>query len=582
MRAACVLALLAFMGGWWLCGALPGAALRPPPPPDLPGPDPRAPEGPGFYCLHAARHLLFLSGRAATRGLFLACHHGRRAVPRPLRAPAGRALARVATLLAPVRDYEVEAMIRLMPGHFANVPTLIQASNSAQQQNSFSTLICNLPHATLSGNCLVLYVQTGAATTFTITDDGGNTWNNTPVDSSTTGQNLYIFVLPNAAAGTKKVTVTFAAAQVHYQGGLSEWNNVATTSPVDTHANGTGSVATPGTGNISLSMTTGTAGDLIFVAAVQNTMGDDLFLGNSFAADANGTLAHGELWNGTASYWAVQSSSGAFTATITVNQAAASANSPIGWQLVGVALKSAAAGTPLPNTPRVRRRQFQSGTTAGTVRTVQQPCATGSLVVYSTHASANAGQDARVLSVADQGNNNFFVAANANHFTSGGLPVAEAIWYSYPASAVTPVATVTWNAAQEQTVATYEIVGPCDTLGATVTATGNQLVAGGFTSGSITPTQKGGVVITVLPIEVGTINATTAPSATAFDGWSSSGMQGGFNFLEEDNGHSTYVSPSTAAQTYSWTIWDATQIVGSWGWVAAEFVQGNRIGWTKS
>jgi hypothetical protein len=443
------------------------------------------------------------------------------------------------------------------------LPTLIQATNSAMEQNAFPDLIYNLPHPTLAGNCLILYVQTGAATTFTITDDGsGNVW--TQADSSVTGgQFLYAFTCPNVAAGTQKITVTFGAAQATYQGGVAEFNNVATSAPVDVHGSANGSSTTA-----SVGLTTGTAGDLIWMVAVQDTFSANVYFGTSFAADANGELIHAELWHGTASYWAVQPSAGAVTPTITLNPTA-------GWQAVAVALKSAAAGTPLPATPRVRRRQFSSSQATKTSATLQLPCSSGSLVVYSIHASVGTGSDPSVASITDLGNNNFFAAAAESHFTSGSLPVSESIWYSPLASSVTPIATVTWNSAvTEETAALYELTGcdPAAPLGRTATATGNQSVAGNLTAGAITPNRAGSIVVANLPIEIGTIFGTTSPSAHAFDGFVSTGMNGGFNWLEEDNGHGVYAGPDTSAQTWTWTNSNPVGGVSGWGVVLAEFM----------
>lgn len=443
------------------------------------------------------------------------------------------------------------------------VPTLIQATNSAMQQNAFSTLIYNLPHPALAGNCLLLYIQAGGATTFTIADDGsGNVW--TQADASVTGgQFLYAYTCPNVSAGTQKITVTFGAAQTSYQGGIAEFNNVATSSPVDVHSVNNGA-ASPA----SVALTTAVAGDLIWMVAVQNTIAANVWFGSSLAADANGELIHADLWHGTASYWAVKATSGAVTPTITISPS-------VGWQAIAIALKSAAAGTPLPATPRVRRRQFSSSQSTQTSAILQLPCSSGSLVVYSMHASSPISTDPSVASIVDQGNNNFFAAAVESHFLSGSLPCSESIWYSPLASSVTPIATVTWNtAATEETAALYELTG-CDPgapLGMTATAAGNQLAPGDLTAGAITPNRAGSIIIANLPIEEGTIFGTTAPSAHAFDGFVSTGMNGGFNWLEEDNGHGTYVSPSTAAQTWTWTNSNPAGGIGTWGIALAEFM----------
>lgn len=459
-------------------------------------------------------------------------------------------------------DAEVVAIIRSVPVHHANVPTLIQATNSALEPSSWPNLIYRLPHPTLSGNCLILYVQTGATSTFTITDDGsGNAWTQQQhIDSS---QFLYVYTCPNVSASTQKITVTFGASQAAINGGVAEFNNVATSSPLDTSGtnSGTGDAAT-------VAMTTGTAGDLLFMVAIQQSFTALTTLSSpGMSADASSTLLHTDLIGGTASAIQVQAASGAVTMTINGFIAGTS------WCSVGIAVKSASAGSPIPATIRIRRRQFSSyNSTSKVLFVVQLPITSGNLAVYSLHSWNADTADHSVASLIDQGSNNFFFGAGANHFNSGGTNrTDESIWYSPNASSVTPIATVTTaNVCQEFTAALYEIVGQNQNapLGATSATTGSAAVSP-FNAGSITPNQANSMVIVNLPIETSSVSGSTAPTSLMFDGFFCTGMDGGFNILEEDNGHGHYLTPNTSAITFTWT---STTAAGNWAAVIAEFL----------
>lgn len=567
MIRAALLSLAVACGGWYatsdgyrLCYAQGPAHV----PLTWPSPDPCCPEGPPLTALNWRS----LKYRAALRALNFFTR-ARFVDLGLLRHPARLVVRWASAAVAAVSDDEVARLIRLIPIHYANIPTLVQCTNSASEgagTTSERNLFVNLPHDTQAGNCLVLYVQSGETHAWTVTDDKSNAgW--TQVTTTTHSQVLYVFVCPNVAAATRKVTLTAAADISFNQAGLFEYCNIATSLPVDTSAAGAGGAGTA----VAVTLTTGTAGDLVWQVACQTSSNG--WQGASITGDASSELEHADTGDGSASQAVVQAASGSITSTLTFSPSLGDNVS------IAVALKSAAAGSPTPQgVVRTRRRQFYSilhGSADITSIVVQMPTANGSVVVYGTHSYAANTSDHSVVSISDQGSNNFFVAAAATHTTGAANRVDSSIWYSPNASATTPIATVAMaNGVEEFTSSLYEILGldPQSPLGATYTNTGSESTIDGtsFTAGTITPRRTGSIVIAVLPIDTGTVQSTSSPSTGAFDGWCSTIFTGGFNRLEEDNGHGAQISDGTT-QTWTWGYKvPAGQNLGPWSVVLVE------------
>ncbi len=124
-------------------------------------------------------------------------------------------------------------------------PTLIQfvasSANPVGQGIQGNNYKIPLPNSVGSGNCLVLEMTYTNGSTPTITDNISNSWSSTPVVSADGGAGNYIkavFVLPNSNSGLITITVSFGAVFQPFQYSLSEWNNIALSSPV----NGTSSI----------------------------------------------------------------------------------------------------------------------------------------------------------------------------------------------------------------------------------------------------------------------------------------------------------------------------------------------------
>lgn len=450
-------------------------------------------------------------------------------------------------------------------------PHIIQCTGSARHPVILPNVKFNLLHDTLTGNSGLILVEYSGSHTFTITDNKSNTWTEVAGAAASGAQNQKVYYSQTMTAGTRSITVTPDSDANFMRIQFVEITDVSTvnTSGAST---GTGTAA-------STNITTGASGCIIFHFTTQGTS-DGYFSSSQITSGSSGfELMLTSTWDGNASQFGVQSGSGSITPSITFP-------SSVDWSSSVVALNATSAGTALPSGPgiiRVRRRMFYSmlsytgagvATNLGadaTSLTIQFPRGDGSLVVHSLHAWNADANAHNVTGVSDLDNNNFYQAAVFGSVVSGTTATCS-IWYSPNAKAASPFDTVTFSdPVGEVTSASYEVLG-CNTsapVGATSSSSGNDL-SGPFSAGSITPTQTGSLIVVNMPVESSTVNASTSPSSTAFDGFWSTSMDGGFNRLEEDNGHAVYISPDTSTQNWAWTITGAA--VNNWGIVLAEFL----------
>lgn len=452
-------------------------------------------------------------------------------------------------------------------------PGWIQATGSALSPSDFIDIKFNAPHPTLAGNSGLIYVEFSGSHTFTITDDKSNTWAEVTGAAVTTGaQDQRVYYCQTMTTGTQSFAVTANTSAIYWRAQFIEVCGVST---VNTSGSSIGTSTTPNT-----NVTTGASGCLIVHFCTQGTV-DGYFSTTTINPAASYEMVLASNWDGNATQSIVQAGSGSITPTVTFP-------SSVAWSSSVVALNaSAGAGTALPTgVARVRRRQFYSGLASqsislnlpGDVTTVklQFPRVDGSCVVYSTHQWNNDSNDHSVTSITDANNNNFYSAAISSQFISGQRADLS-IWYSPNASATTPLDTLNYaNLVTEITCAAYEVIGlPNTTKGATYTSSGNDSGADPFTAGIITPTKVGSLIIANIPVELSTVISSTLPTAFAFDGFWATGMDGGFNRMEEDNGHGHYVSPSLTQQTWTWSTTSGN--ASNWGIVMAEFVQGAAV-----
>lgn len=234
------------------------------------------------------------------------------------------------------------------------VPTLVQhvasSANPVGLGITGNAFKLPLPNAVGAGNALVLGITFPVGNTVSsITDTVGNSWSTTPaVTAAGSSYRTSAFVLPNSAAGAEVITVTFNASIIPFQYTVSEYNNVATSSPV----NGSSSAANDAGASISAGAFTPTTnndangGNVIWsyfaiaAGASQNP--------SSFVPGSGMTLLDGDIaWNTNqgfphASQWQLQATSASINPTVT---ATGDTND---FNAVALALKVASAGTPKP------------------------------------------------------------------------------------------------------------------------------------------------------------------------------------------------------------------------------------------
>jgi hypothetical protein len=201
---------------------------------------------------------------------------------------------------------------------------LIQ-SNVVGNESTGSSISVSFRSNNTAGNFLIV-AGTAArpASTITISDSAGNTYLPAigPVNDPNQDVNAYIWYVPSSKGGQNTVTLTPSAPsalEIH----VSEWTGVATTSPLDQIASGTGT----GTAASTVSTTTAVNGELIFgLGWVTNTASP----GTGFTGIS--------LVNGDLDEYQVQGSAGAIGATFT--QSAGS------WLALMATFKPAGGGTP--------------------------------------------------------------------------------------------------------------------------------------------------------------------------------------------------------------------------------------------
>src|SRR6185437_12822866 len=161
-----------------------------------------------------------------------------------------RAIASLLTLLllvAPALAWRIGGggaiTVSAGTGPTLTVPVLMQHVSS--ESNPFpgngisgNNFKLRFPNPVQAGDAIVLGISYPHGSTPTITDNLGNTWPGTAACTADNGSgNIVsaIYVLPNSAGGTTAspgvVTVAFGAALQPFEYTISEFNNIATSSP---------------------------------------------------------------------------------------------------------------------------------------------------------------------------------------------------------------------------------------------------------------------------------------------------------------------------------------------------------------
>lgn len=406
--------------------------------------------------------------------------------------------------------------LTVLPTSSAAVPTLIQHVGSTVNDNngiSGNGFVFSLPNVVGTGNCLILGISFpfSAGRTVSVVDSTGNTWTQAGsqvTDSTNMAQRIY--VCPNASAALHTVTVTFDTTLRPFEYQISEFQNIATTSPVDgTH--GTASVASPNVSAGSYTPTTNNdanGGHLIWTFTRSN---DTVGTINANAASAIAPTGSQLLLSadntctipGACSYY-VQATNGAINPGFTITQ-----SSGTNFVCSSVALLAANAGTAPPAGIRIKRILHATYVLGGSSAVFCVPT-DGNLILGTMPAGNNLNP---ISTVTD---------SNLQSYSNPGTAGNPQLWMKQNATPSNGLKiTFTSGVSTQFSVRFFDIVGAqtssfLNTSGVNGAnpATGNLSL-----SWTITPNSAPGLTISVMGYGTGpgTGMGTGSPSGSVFD-----------------------------------------------------------------
>jgi hypothetical protein len=401
-----------------------------------------------------------------------------------------------------------------------------------------------------AGNCIVLAVTVPvAATTVTITDNNGNSWPSAAITESGGSGNykLLVFVLPNANAGITTITIGIGTTNrlpIFWE--WYEWNNIATSSPVDVSH---GAANQSGTSLACGSMTTTVAGDLILAFYhLSSTAGGNP---TGWTAGSGFTLLGASIeWVSAqglpkASQYQIQSSAGAINPTISI-----AGDSGDSFNCAAVALKSASAGTQYGSAIRLLGQRIFSNNGSPTSPWKLQCSMFGNLRATWTTLAQNNWD---ITSITD---------SESNTWTPEVPKPDGCQCFFLQNAAVNNSLTVNINfsgtvGSGASNVRIYDIINAA-TSGQPGTVVGNDLTSASSVTSvanqpAFTPTANNSLVCLGLNNENGPTTGITSPTGAVFLNAPYTG-ETDLGFINFGDGHAIWYSNSTSAQNATWSI----------------------------
>ncbi len=468
------------------------------------------------------------------------------------------------------------SLILVCPLGSAQTPTLIQTAycpnsgppnsegNSAGGAVTNGVYTCRLPSATLAGDFILVSVffQGGTGQTLTLTDNASNSYTQ-DVTNTTAGNDIQrIYHLANAGAGVTLLRGSFSggSATGYVSIIFSEWNNIATSSPLDVaHCNsGSSTSITAGAASI------GSANDLL----IQHVFSDDHQAVTSFTAGSQSNTAWRfgatDLNDAAGFQYGVYGSTGSFNPTFTEGTAHAFAS-------CFAAFKTASSGsTPSGNRPLMISHAQIPPTASSSVK-LQVPFS-GNLQVLSF-----LGGYETITSISSTPSCTWSSTGPVHH--SAAPDNYTQIYYATncTGNAVAMTLKLTGTAAGD-TIMIYDVTGPNSWTFDTDSG-GQDADAGG--DGSLTtcsscdtPTTSTGVVFVNFGQDDCTATGVIGASGTVFDSatYTGNGLNGPQN-VDQNNGWSHFFYTSQpGAISASWSEGCPTgQPEGYWGGRVASF-----------
>jgi hypothetical protein len=429
------------------------------------------------------------------------------------------------------------------------VPVLVQhtvwPANPAGIGESGNAFVIPIPNPVGAGNCLILaFTYPSGSAVRSITDTNGNSWSTTP-DKSVTGSSYIsaVFVLPNAIAGQDTITVTFNAAVIPYQVSVSEFNGIATTSPVNgssSAANQTG--ASLSTGSFTPGNNDTNGGNLIFnyyaLSAAASGAPTKWVSGGSFSlldADIGWTSNQGFPH---ATQYYLQTTSAAINPGIT-----ATGDTSDSYNCVAVALKVADAGTAKPSDIHIDKILHITPLSASTV-TFQLPASGNLRVVTATNIALT------ITGVTDSDGATW---TNAN---PGGTPMYVSVNRSpNPALILTVSLTGSGVGTTNSSFRLYDVSGAASSPLGTVVNYPDTGYSGSTLANAptITPSVSGSLVIAYLGLGIGPVYSVTSPVGAVFDIMTYTGETDG-SLTDNADGVAHLYNSGTSALNFDWTM----------------------------
>lgn len=440
------------------------------------------------------------------------------------------------------------------------VATLIQHISSESNPwpgNGISgnNFVATWPNPVQSGDALICGVSYPNGHTVTITDNLGNTWPSASVTADDGAGNMVaaIFVLPNSAGGSTSTpgTLTFGvgASVQPFEYTCSEFNNIATSSPLNGTKSGAGLVgATISPGSFTPTTNNDTnGGNLIWnYTALSRT---PVSVPTGWSAGSSFTLLDAGIYHATvnsilphASQIYVQRTQASVTPSIT-----STGDTTDHFNSVTVALLAANAGGSMPSGIHINKIQHFTDGAPPATWTLDTP-ATGNLRVLATTTPTMT-----ISSVTDSDSSCTTGWHVQNDNGGSGATIA---W----AGNCTPNANLTvtihnGGGAPTTSVRFVDVQGaaasPFDTSAGN---TPTSCPAGGNTSAapSITPSTANGLVIAAMPMGQGPVHAVVGPTNAIFDLVHYTG-ETDFDSMENADAQGHFYNPTTAAETWSWS-----------------------------
>ena len=459
---------------------------------------------------------------------------------------------------------------------WGQTPTLVQhyyaGANSVARGLNATSYTFRLPNKVLAGNALVMFIDYPSGNTISsIRDDGSNIWPSAAatVDAGTGNTKTSAYVLPNAASGTRVITVTFSHAIAGIHAVFLEYYNVGTSSPVGL----TTTSAMPVSPSIQPPSFAPTSGNLVLNYVVDNngTVGGQS--ANNVSAWAAGTsedsgvtfTALGGDINNTHDTSPYFMQSAVANGSLITPTATATQTAPDNFTTIAIELQGALAGTAPANGIRILKQQFFTNTALSVPGSWTEffP-AQGSLLV-----GVNITPGSSTSAFTDSKGNAWRLA----HASSG----APMILYAENPTAASAL-TVTFPLTSENSNTTITLY---DITGAATSSVLAQAVTVDWTDASnlrvvnnqpsITPQNANGLIIAVAPLGQGpaTGMASGAPASAIFMPVTYPGETDFDTFNNADcYGHSNY-GTSLTEQTWNWTI--TSQPANSIASAAVEF-----------